>query len=80
MEDDLVRIARFDTSGEAQMARVKLEEEDIKAVVEGEDSSLTIPVSSAAMYSIDLLVRESDRQKAVDILREIPAARDNLLD
>jgi hypothetical protein len=79
MDDELVRIARFDTAGEAQIARVKLEEEDIEARVEGEDSSLTIPVSSDAMYSIDLLVRQSDRDEAIAILRQVPAARDNLL-
>mgnify|MGYP006308710345 FL=1 len=80
MEDDLVRIARFDTSGEAQIARVKLEDEDIEARVEGEDSGLALPVSSDAMYAFDLLVREADRARAHEILSEVPAARDNLIE
>ena len=80
MEDDLVRIARFDTSGEAQIARVKLEDEDIEARVEGEDSGLALPVSSDAMYVFDLFVREGDRARAREILSEVPAARDNLVE
>jgi hypothetical protein len=80
MDDELVRIARFDTSGEAQLAHAKLEDEGVEAVVEGEDSGIALPVSSDAMYVFDLLVRASDRAEALAILREVPAARDNLME
>lgn len=80
MDDELVRIGRFDTASEAHMARVTLEEEGIEAVVEGEDSALTVPVGSDPMRIVDLLVRESDMERALAILREVPAARDNLVD
>jgi hypothetical protein len=78
MSDELVTIARFSPGGEAEIARARLDSEGIEAVIEGEDAAAAFPYVADAGMQIELQVRECDAERAIAILKEIPAARDNL--
>lgn len=68
MADRLVKIAVFDNSFDAELAKVTLENEGIKATVMGDTLSHIQPYSFP--NAVELHVLEADAQRAIDILNE----------
>ena len=69
MEDKLVTAWEFETIIEAELAKVRLEEEGIEAIVVGEDLVAIMP--AAGRIKIELQVFEKDAQKAAQIIEAI---------
>jgi hypothetical protein len=68
MADRLIKIAEFDNGFEAELARVTLENEGIRATVMGDSLSAIQPYSFP--NAVELHVLESDAQRAIAILNE----------
>jgi len=66
MEDRLVTIGEFESGFDAELARMRLEEEGIEAVVVGGDLVANMP--PIELIKIELQVFEKDAQKAAEIL------------
>jgi len=66
MEDKLVTIAEYETGFEAELAKVRLEEEGIEAIVVGGDLVANMP--TIEVIKIELQVFERDAQKAAQII------------
>jgi len=64
MSDELVVVARFLRAPEAHMAKAKLDDEGIQAVTTDE---LSAGLFSAGIEKIELMVRESDADRAREI-------------
>ncbi len=73
MEDKLVTIAEYETGFEAELAKVRLEEEGIEAIVVGGDLVTNMP--TIEVIRVELQVFEKDAQKAAQIIAAI--AREN---
>ena len=69
MEDKLVTAGEFETGFEAELAKVRLEEEGIEAIVVGEDLVANMP--AIERIKIELQVFEKDAQKAAQIIEAI---------
>jgi len=68
MSDELVTVAEFNTAFEAEAAKDYLEDNDIKAIVVGEDlMSMMVPIPEV---SVDLQVFEKDAERAKVVLEE----------
>jgi hypothetical protein len=75
MPEDLVRIATFHLPIEAHLARLRLEARGIASFVFDENM---VAYSIVGLYGgVRLMVRESDVQRAVEILNEQPLAPDS---
>ena len=68
MDDPLVTIARFEETIEAELAKQKLADFDIEAVLTGENTATTFAGVYAAI-DIELQVRQSQAEKAREILQ-----------
>jgi hypothetical protein len=65
----LVTIAEFDNSFDAELARVTLENEGIKSSIVGDNLGSVMPYSTTP-YTIQLQVFEADSENASEILRQ----------
>ncbi len=70
MYEKLVTIARFHFVGEAQIAKLTLVSKGIDCILADEFMSTYVPI---AMGGIRLQVRESDVERAEEILQELEA-------
>ena len=68
MTEPLVAIAAFTESMEADLARIHLKAEGIESRLDDENSIEMHWLNTSAMGSIKLLVRESEAERAVEIL------------
>ena len=72
MTDKLVTIAEFaygpDPASEAEFARIKLETEGISCFLTGKNFTATYWLLSCADHGVKLQVRQSDAEKALEIL------------
>ncbi len=69
MEDKLVTIAEYETGFEAELAKVRLEEEGIEAIVVG--GELATNRGAVGPIPVELQVFERDAQKAAQIITAI---------
>ncbi len=69
MEDKLVTIAEYETGFEAELAKVRLEEEGIDAIVVG--GELATNRGAVGPIAVELQVFERDAQKAAQIIAAI---------
>ncbi len=69
MEDKLVTVGEFETGFEAELAKVRLEEEGIEAIVVGGDLVANMP--TIEVIKVELQVFEKDAQKAAQIIAAI---------
>lgn len=69
MEDKLVTIAEYESGFEAELARVRLEEEGIEAIVVGGDLVANMP--TIEVIRVELQVFDKDAQKAAQIIAAI---------
>ena len=69
MEDKLVKIAEYETGFEAELAKVRLEEEGIEAIVVGGDLVANMP--TIEVIRVELQVFEKDAEKAAQIIAAI---------
>ncbi|MFH1616169.1 MAG: DUF2007 domain-containing protein [Planctomycetota bacterium] len=70
-----VKIAEFPTEFEANLAKAKLDEAGVEAVLLGENLINAFPC--AGLAAIELRVVEGDKQHALDILNETFGQEDN---
>jgi len=68
MPDRLIKIAEFNNSFDAELAKVTLENEGIRAAVVGQNLSAIQPYSFP--NAVELHVLETDAQRAIEILNE----------
>jgi len=71
MDDKIVKIARFDDYIQAEIAKIALESEDIPCFLGGENFVATYGLYSGAVGGVELCIKESDRQRAMEILKNI---------
>ena len=69
MEDTLVTVGEFENGFEAELAKVRLEEEGIEAIVVGGDLLAVMP--AIGVIKVELKVFEKDAQKAAQIIEAI---------
>ncbi len=69
MEDKLVTAGEFETGFEAELAKVRLEEEGIDAIVVG--GELATNRGAVGPIAVELQVFERDAQKAAQIIAAI---------
>ena len=67
MNDKLITITKFNNSLEADLAKQLLEDYEIRSVLSGENAA-NIYAGVPAIASIQLLVMESQADKAIEIL------------
>jgi len=67
MDDKLVTVAKFRDEIQAELAKIKLEEAGIKAVVTG-SNAFNVLSSLPAVESIRLQVRQSQAEEALEIV------------
>jgi len=65
MEDRLVTIAEFDTVFDAELVKLRLENEGIEAVVVGGDLLANMPTISRIRIQLQVLARDVVRAKAL---------------
>ncbi len=68
MADDLVSIGQFDSYVEAEIAKQRLDDAGIRAVITGDDSS-NILGGIDALAHVDVEVMEHDAKRALEILQ-----------
>lgn len=66
--DELVTVARFETLGAAQAAKMALESEGIRALVEDRDALRLDPFRPQPLARIRLRVRAADEMRAREVL------------
>ena len=69
MEDKLVTIAEYETGFEAELVKVRLEEQGVEAIVVGEDLVANMP--TIERIKIELQVFEQYAEKAAKIIEAI---------
>ena len=69
MEDKLVTVEEFETGFEAELAKTRLEEEGIEAIVMG--GELATNRGAVGLIPVELQVFEKDAQKAAQIIAAI---------
>ncbi len=69
MDNKLVTIAEYETGFEAELAKVRLEEEGIEAIVVGGDLVANMP--TIEVIRVELQVFEKDAEKAAQIIAAI---------
>ena len=69
MEDKLVTVGEFETGFEAELVKVRLEEQGVEAVVVGEDLVANMP--TIERIKIELQVFEQYAEKAAKIIKAI---------
>ncbi|HTA77882.1 MAG TPA: DUF2007 domain-containing protein [bacterium] len=68
--EDLVTVARFSSGMEAQLARTKLESEDIEAYVADEHMMSINPMYDFALGGVRVQTKRSDAERALKILND----------
>ena len=76
-QEKLVNICTYSTPVEASMARDILESAGIPCMLTNETFSSIYPIGHTSLGGIQLLVFESDEEKAVKLLQESQEAEDN---
>jgi hypothetical protein len=71
MDEKIITIARFSDYIQAEFAKMALESEEIKCFLGGENFVATYGLHSNAIGTIELCIKESDKQKALEILKNI---------
>jgi len=71
MDDRIIKIARFDDYLQAEIAKIALEAEDIPCFLGGENFVATYGLYAGAVGGVELCIKESDSQKAIEILKNI---------
>ncbi|MGH3650889.1 MAG: putative signal transducing protein [Acidimicrobiia bacterium] len=71
---DLVRLGFYGSVTEANLVKARLESEGIEAVVQSDDLGATAPVLAAT--GVVVLVRSSDRPRAMEVLERMLSAGD----
>lgn len=69
--DDLVTIARFSFPYQAHLLRGRLESEGIEAFIQQEDNSSVLPYLAVTKSGISVLVKQSDKDAALEIMKSI---------
>jgi hypothetical protein len=69
VKDQLVTIAEYDNSFDAELAKVVLENEGIRSSIVGDNLGSVMPYSTTP-YTVQLQVFEADSQKASEILQQ----------
>ena len=69
MEDKLVTVGEFETGFEAELVKVRLEEQGVEAIVVGEDLVANMP--TIERIKIELQVFEQYAEKAAKIIEAI---------
>lgn len=77
MSEKLVTIAEFESPTAAHMARIRLEEEEIECFITDENTNVffVLPFPGGE-FSVKLQVRESDVDKALQIIKDSPSKQD----
>lgn len=71
MDEKIIKIARFDDYLQAEIAKIALEAEDIKCFLGGQNFVATYGLYASAVGGVELCIKESDKQKALEILQSI---------
>lgn len=71
---DLTELGRYNTTTEASLVKARLEAFGIDAVVQADTAGGTIP--SLPSKGVPVLVRDSDRAEAMEILERMLPPRD----
>ncbi len=71
MDEKIIKIANFDEYTKAEIAKIALESEDIECFLSGENFVATYWLYAKAEGGIKLYIKESDKQKAEEILKNI---------
>ena len=71
MDEKIIKIARFDDYLQAEIAKIALESENIKCFLGGENFVATYGLYSSAVGGVELCIKESDKQQALEILQNI---------
>ena len=74
MEDKLVTVGEFETGFEAELVKVRLEEQGVEAIVVGEDLVANMP--TIERIKIELQVFEQYAEKAAKIIEAIAQEND----
>ena len=69
MDEKIIKIANFDEYTKAEITKIALEREGIQCFLSGENFVATYWLYSNAEGGIKLYIKESDKQKAEEILR-----------
>ena len=69
MEDKLVTVGEYETGFEAELVKVRLEEQGVEAIVVGEDLVANMP--TIERIKIELQVFEQYAEKAAKIIKAI---------
>ena len=75
MSDKFVKVATYNQSFEAQLAKNLLENEGIDSMLSGELTADVLPLGQAGSDQIVLQVREDNAQRATGILAAVAAAK-----
>lgn len=67
-DDQLVELKKFDNPGSAHIMKTHLESAGIPCMLAGEDSTGFQPILTSRTGGIRLLIRESDKERALAIL------------
>lgn len=69
--DDLAKIAQFSLPYQAHLLAGKLEAEGIEAFIQQEDSSSVLPYLAVTKSGISVLVKESQKEDALAVMKSI---------
>jgi type III secretory pathway lipoprotein EscJ len=67
---ELVRLGTYSSLTEANLVKARLESEGIEALVQSDDLGSTTP-TLGVLRGVIVLVRESDRAEAMDVLERM---------
>ncbi|MCX5636970.1 MAG: hypothetical protein NTX52_04660 [Planctomycetota bacterium] len=78
MKDKLVTVKRFENSFDAEIARIELENNDVKSVVIGGDLVANMPTIEP--IKVELQVMSADVERAKEVLGSMEQAQSELAD
>ena len=71
MDEKIIKIANFDEYTKAEITKIALEREGIQCFLAGINSVANYGLAFSAVGVIELCIKESDKQKALEILKKI---------
>jgi hypothetical protein len=71
MDEKIIKIANFDEYTKAEITKIALEREGIQCFLSGINSIVNCGLAFSAVGVIELCIKESDKQKAEEILKKI---------
>lgn len=71
MDEKIIKIARFDDYLQAEIAKIALESENIKCFLGGDNFVATYGLYSSTVGGVELCIKESDKEKSLEILKNI---------